>query len=242
LEILFCRKDIIVFDRFKLASLTLIAVGGAYFAPAALADSWNKETVVTFNQAVEVPGRLLQPGSYIFKLLDSDTARTIVDIYTADEKVFVTRVMGIRAYQLDTPDKPIFTFTERAAGGPEAVHRWFYPGDNCGIEFVYAKSARQFEAAAQQAPAPAPAPAAIPEAPQVETAGRAMEPEPPVIVAAQEETITVPTPESPAPVAESDTTAETLPQTSSNLAVLPLAGVALLFGGFAAVRFAAARG
>jgi hypothetical protein len=43
LEVLFCRKDIIMFDRFKLAFLTLIAVGGAYFAPAALADSWNKD-------------------------------------------------------------------------------------------------------------------------------------------------------------------------------------------------------
>ena len=232
-----------MFDRFKLASLTLIAVGGAYFAPAALADSWNKETVVTFNQAVEVPGRVLEPGSYIFKLFDSST-RTIVDIYTADEKEFVTRVMGIRAYQLDTSDKPSFTFTERAGGGPAAVQFWFYPGDISGIEFAYPKSSRQFEATAQPARAPAPedAPAALPEAPQIVTADRSLEPELPAIALALEETTNVPTPDLPAPVAETDTNAETLPQTSSNLAMLPLAGLALLFGGFATVRFAAARG
>ena len=34
--------------RFKLASLTLLVASGACFAPAALADQWNKETVLTF--------------------------------------------------------------------------------------------------------------------------------------------------------------------------------------------------
>jgi hypothetical protein len=26
---------------------------------------------------------------------------------------------------------------ERHAGAPEAIHSWFYPGDNTGWEFVY---------------------------------------------------------------------------------------------------------
>jgi LPXTG-motif cell wall-anchored protein len=36
--------------------------------------------------------------------------------------------------------KTVFTFTERAAGEPQAIRAWFYPGDNFGQEFVYRKS------------------------------------------------------------------------------------------------------
>ena len=35
--------------------------------------------------------------------------------------------------------KNIISFEERAAGAPEAVRAWFYPGDNFGHEFVYPK-------------------------------------------------------------------------------------------------------
>jgi hypothetical protein len=31
------------------------------------------------------------------------------------------------------------TFAERAAGQPQAIRAWFYPGDNWGQEFVYPK-------------------------------------------------------------------------------------------------------
>ena len=144
---------------------------------------------------------------------------------------------------MDTPDKTFITFSERSSNAPEALRLWFYPGDNYGIEFIYPKSIRQFEAAAEPAPAPTPmeATVSLPAAPEIEAADRAAEPEPAAIVAAEEVTA-VAAPEEPAPVAEADRTAETLPQTSSNRAMLPFAGLALLFGGFAAVRFAAARG
>ena len=192
---------------------------------------------------MQVPGRVLEPGSYVFKLLDSDAQRTIVEIYTADHMQLLTMVMAISAYRLDPPDKTIITFSERPGGAPEALHHWFYPGETNGIEFIYPKSERQFEVAAAPAPAATPAaePVSLPAPPQVETADRAEEPEPPVIIDAQEATV-VEAPEAPAPVAATDTPPETLPQTSSNIAILPFAGLALLFSGLAALRFAAARG
>jgi hypothetical protein len=148
--------------------------------------------------------------------------------------------MGIRAYRLDPTSR--FHFHRAGCGGPAAVQFGSIRGIT-RIEFAYPKSyVNSRPLRSRRGPAPELAPAALPEAPQVVTADRALEPELPAIAAALEETITVPTPELPAPVAETDTNAETLPQTSSNLAMLPLAGLALLFGGFAAVRFAVARG
>jgi len=34
----------------------------------------------------------------------------------------------------------VIHFEERPSDQPEAIHSWFYPGDNFGLEFVYPKS------------------------------------------------------------------------------------------------------
>ena len=72
-------------DRFRLVvtifCLSLVALA---FLPSAKADEWNKKTVVTFNEPVEVPGvgaQILPAGTYVFKLLDSPSDRHIVQIF-----------------------------------------------------------------------------------------------------------------------------------------------------------------
>jgi hypothetical protein len=51
-----------------------------------------------------------------------------------------TTILAIPNYRLQATDKTVITFKERAAGQPEALRAWFYPGRNWGEEFVYAKS------------------------------------------------------------------------------------------------------
>ena len=67
-----------------LLSLFAVTLLGATVLPSALADTWNKKTVVTFSQAVEVPGKILPAGTYTFQLLDSQSDRHIVQIFNAD--------------------------------------------------------------------------------------------------------------------------------------------------------------
>jgi hypothetical protein len=64
--------------------LLAISMFGATVLSSARADTWDKKTVVTFNQAVEVPGKVLPAGTYTFQLLDSPSDRHIVQIFTAD--------------------------------------------------------------------------------------------------------------------------------------------------------------
>jgi hypothetical protein len=71
-----------------LAFGTIIAVSSV--VPVAKADEWNKETVVTFSESVEVPGKDLPAGTYVFKLVDSDSDRSIVEIFTKDEEHLLT--------------------------------------------------------------------------------------------------------------------------------------------------------
>lgn len=112
------------------------------FATTALAQTWNKRTSVTFSGPVEIPGdgtQILPAGTYIFRLLDSLSDRHIVQIFNADESHLYATILAIPNYRLRATDKTVITFDERAAGEPQAIRAWFYPGDNSGQEFVYPK-------------------------------------------------------------------------------------------------------
>jgi hypothetical protein len=119
---------------------------GAALAPGARADDWNKRTMVTFSGPVEIPGvhlrgwGVLPAGTYLFKVLDSQTDRHIVQIFSSDEKTCYATILAIPNYRLKTTDKTAITFRERPAGEPEALRAWFYPGKNWGEEFVYPRS------------------------------------------------------------------------------------------------------
>ena len=50
-----------------------------------------------------------------------------------------TTIFAIRNYRLKSTNKTVMTFGERAAGQPQAIRAWFYPGRQWGEEFVYPK-------------------------------------------------------------------------------------------------------
>ena len=109
----------------------------------ATADEWDKELILKFSGPVQVPGRVLQPGKYVFRFADSVSNRNIVQISSVDvrgRQHFVAMIGTVPDYHLETPDKPIVQLEERRFGDPEAIKSWFYPGDNCGWHFVYPKS------------------------------------------------------------------------------------------------------
>jgi len=118
---------------------------GTLFTTTAKADEWNQKTVVTFSGPVEIPGvhvagwGVLPAGTYVFKLLDSQSDRHIVQIFNKDETTIYATILAIPNYRLTPTDKTVITFSERPAGQPEALRAWFYPGMNFGQEFVYPK-------------------------------------------------------------------------------------------------------
>jgi hypothetical protein len=104
---------------------------------------WNKKTIVTFSQPVEIPGvgaQVLPAGKYVFKLMDSLSDRNIVQIFNEDQTQVYATILAIPNYRLRATDKTVMTFRERPAGSPEALRAWFYPGANWGQEFVYPKT------------------------------------------------------------------------------------------------------
>jgi hypothetical protein len=137
-------------DKMKLfktaATVCCLALMSAVYTPNAKADDWNRKTVITFSGPVEIPGvhlagwGVLPAGTYVFKILDSQSDRHIVQIFSKDEKTIYATILAIPNYRLQATDKTVVTFRERPAGQPEALRAWFYPGRNWGEEFVYPKA------------------------------------------------------------------------------------------------------
>lgn len=124
-------------------ALTIASVGllaGAALAPKARADEWNKKTILTVNETIQVPNKVLPPGTYVMKLMDSPSNRHIVMIYDKNEQHLETTVLAIPNYRLEPTGKTQFQFWETPPGQPKALRAWFYPGDNFGQEFAYPKS------------------------------------------------------------------------------------------------------
>jgi hypothetical protein len=114
-----------------------LAILGPAFTPKACADEIDKRTVVTFSEPVEIPGKVLPAGTYVFKLLDSTSDRNIVLVFDKDEKQLYATVVAIPNYRLKPTGEAVIHFEERPTGTPEAIRAWFYPGDDYGQEFVY---------------------------------------------------------------------------------------------------------
>src|ERR1035437_8883749 len=93
-----------------------LALTGAVFSPAANADDWNRKTVMTFSGPVEIPGVHLQgfgvlpAGTYVFKIMDSQSDRHIVQIFNQDETRILATILAITNYRLKVTDKSVITF------------------------------------------------------------------------------------------------------------------------------------
>jgi len=105
--------------------------------PGARASEWDKKTIVTFSDAVEIPGQVLQPGTYVFKLLDSSSNRNIVQVWSEDEDQLLATILAISDERPLASDKSVFNLEQFSTDSAPALRSWFYPGEKSGRRFVY---------------------------------------------------------------------------------------------------------
>jgi LPXTG-motif cell wall-anchored protein len=222
-----------------LAVLTL-ALLGAVLSPGAQADNWNKKTVMTFDQPIEIPGQILPAGTYTFALVESHSDRNIVRIFQADGTTVVATILAINNYRLHPTDKTAVKFAERSGDNPEALKAWFYPGDNFGQEFVYPRQRAVQLAVAEKEPVlaadttdlnTASIVAVTPEQ-KDEPVAQAIQTNPEVVA---QDTTLAPVAQAATPVTVADN--QQLPKTGSTVPLIALLGLASIGVAFTLKRF-----
>jgi hypothetical protein len=221
---------------FYISALAITGVGllGGAFITRAHASAWDKMTIVNVNEPIIAGTKVLDPGTYVWKLLDSPSNRHIVQIYDKDQRHLETTVLALPNYRLHPQGKTQFSFWETPAGVPKAVRAWFYPGDNFGQEFPYPKKlVGQLASAAPEPvpmnykepePTPAPEPEAQPGPAPIPAPAPAPEPQAQTQQAQPQQD----TPVAPAPASQE----QTLPKTASFNPLIGLLGLgSLTFAG-----------
>ena len=239
----------------KLALVAAMSVAGAGIVGATV---WDKKTIITTDETMQLPNMTLQPGTYVIKLADSDSNRHIVQFFDKDEKHLITTVLAIPNERVRPTGKTVFAFWEVPSGQPPALRAWFYPGDNFGQEFAYPKaeadriSARNNNASVpiddskstevaqtntatasaepvESAPPPPPAPVEIAAAPQNPPAPAPEVNPVPVTPAAP----AVPDRDDTRTTVSQNSAPERLPQTASHMPLFGLVGLLALAGALA---------
>lgn len=111
----------------------------------------NQATQMTFQQPVEIPGQILQPGTYWFTVLDEgvSSGTNRVQIKNADANQVVATLVTETADQaqfgqetksqgVNWPNgKVVIRVAENGPNEPIALVDWYYPGNTAGHRFVY---------------------------------------------------------------------------------------------------------
>ena len=118
-----------------IGALVLFAV--AALSPVLKADDYNRKTVISISQPLEVPGVVLPPGTYVMKLFNSSSNRHIVQFMNEDQNHQLALTFAASAERIRPTDKTVLTMYEGSHDAPPALRTWYYPGDTVGQEFLY---------------------------------------------------------------------------------------------------------
>jgi|KBSMisStandDraft_5_1062788.scaffolds.fasta_scaffold90161_2 LPXTG-motif cell wall-anchored protein len=226
------------------ALTTFVSVSSAHAQP----NNDHNRTTLTFSQPVEVPGKVLPAGTYVFEHHEAAANRHIVNIYEKDGKKLITSVLAVPDYRLKATSKTVINFAEVGPGQPQAIKAWFFPGTTVGDELVYSKTRAQALAVASNVMVPAmddtnytePKPDTMKDANVVVMTPEKKE-EP---ISAIQTTPIMPPPETKPvekPVEPATPAREELPHTASNQPLIAWLGFAILAVGFSLLRMASSR-
>ena len=114
----------------------LIVALSLFFGLAAHADEADESTTISFSQPIQIPGRVLPAGTYVFKLASTDDLN-VVQVFNADRTVLYATLETIATDRPEPTDHTVVALAEQGAGQPDVLLKWFYPGRETGNEFLY---------------------------------------------------------------------------------------------------------
>src|SRR5262245_3037724 len=101
---------------------------------------WNKKSILSVDDQVELPGVVLEPGSYVIRLREAGERRSFVEVLNKEETQVLATIVAVPDHRMRPEDNSDFTFHDIKRPGPRPLQSWFYTGDLTGLEFVYPKA------------------------------------------------------------------------------------------------------
>ena len=120
-----------------LAAWGVIFGVSAAVATAVPWDPMHRQTALTFNRAVSLPGVTLQPGTYVFEVVNPDSGSNIVRVRREDyRQVYFAGF----THMVERPDslsgRPLL-LGEAIPGKAVPILAWYPLGDRMGRQFIY---------------------------------------------------------------------------------------------------------
>jgi hypothetical protein len=141
-----------------LVSVVLLLVMAVALPALAQSGRVTKQSEVTFKVPTMVPGKLLDPGTYWFRVAQTEgTNNQLVQVIDKNTNKVVKTFMTIPRYnfpELKT-GKADFVMYGESNCTPQAVKFWAHLADQTALEFIYTKKeAAQIATNCQEAPKP----------------------------------------------------------------------------------------
>jgi len=125
----------------RVFSTVIAAAFLAALTPASSgANTYDKLTYMTFSAPVQVPGAMLDAGTYRFWLANPGTSRNVLQVLSRDGSYVYAMFHTTPDSRMSVTEEAVVTFRETPAGVPPAVKSLFYGGERRGYEFVYPES------------------------------------------------------------------------------------------------------
>jgi hypothetical protein len=104
-------------------------------------EQWFKKSTITLTDLSEVPGMVLEPGTYVLKAEESPgSAKFVIELLNQDESQILTSFVAVADHRQRPDYDTVVTFFPGITEGPRPIQTWFYVGDMNGYEFVYPKA------------------------------------------------------------------------------------------------------
>jgi hypothetical protein len=117
--------------------LGMVMAAGLFFTFAAHADEADQKTILTFSTPVQIPGEVLQTGTYMLKLAEYGSDQNLVQIFNEGGTKLYATLMTVPTYRQNVTGNTTVILTERGSGEPDALTNWYYPGEDIGHQLLY---------------------------------------------------------------------------------------------------------
>jgi len=120
-------------------TLAVFVLTGAHsFSSNASTEQWFKKSAFTITESSELPGIVLEAGTYVLKAEEgSSSPRTVVQLFNQDETQLLATFMAVPDHRQRPDYNTVVAFFPSITDGSHPIQSWFHPGEMNGYEFVY---------------------------------------------------------------------------------------------------------